>query len=47
MLVPVAIGMRLGQQVQDRLDGERLRTVILMVLVLAGANFLRQAIVAG
>ena len=47
MLVPVAIGMRIGQQVQDRLDGERLRTMILTVLVLAGANFLRQAFFAG
>ncbi len=47
MLLPVGIGMWLGQQVQDRLDGERLRTVILIVLVLAGANFLRQAFFAG
>ncbi len=47
MLVPVGIGMRLGQKVQDRLDSERLRTLILVVLVLAGANFLRQALVAG
>ncbi len=47
MLVPVGIGMRLGQTVQDRLDGERLRRLILLVLVLAGANFLRQAAFAG
>ena len=47
MLVPVGIGMRLGQQVQDRLDGERLRTLILLVLAVAGANFLRQAIFGG
>jgi len=46
MLIPVAIGMRIGQVVQDRLDGERLRTLILWVLVLAGANFLRQALFA-
>jgi len=46
MLVPVGIGMRLGQTVQDKLDGERLRTLILLVLVLAGANFLRMAFFA-
>jgi len=46
MLVPVAIGMRLGQTVQDRLDGERLRMLILWVLVIAGGNFLRQALFA-
>lgn len=44
LLVPVGIGMRLGQGVQDRLDGERLRTLILIVLGVAGLNFLRQAL---
>ena len=47
MLLPVGVGMRLGQTVQDRLDGERLRMLILLVLVLAGANFLRRAIFGG
>lgn len=44
MLAPVAIGMRLGQILQDRLDGERLRMLILLVLVIAGLNFLRLAV---
>ena len=44
MLVPVSIGMRLGQFLQDKLDAERLRTLILLVLVIAGLNFLRQAV---
>lgn len=47
MLIPVGIGMRLGQIVQDRLDGSRLRVLILLVLVLAGLNFLRQALLTG
>lgn len=44
LLLPTALGMWLGQRVQDRLDGERLKRWMLVVLVLAGANFLRRAV---
>ncbi len=47
MLIPAAIGMRLGQTIQDRLPAEAFRKVILTVLVLAGLNFLRRAFFGG
>ncbi len=47
MLIPAAIGMRLGQTIQDRLPAETFRKIILTVLVLAGLNFLRRAFFSG
>ncbi len=47
LILPTAFGMWLGQQVQDRLDGEVFRRWILIVLMLAGANFMRRAVFGG
>jgi len=44
LILPTALGMWLGQKVQDRLDGEVFRRWILVVLLLAGANFVRRAV---
>lgn len=44
LVLPTALGMWLGQQVQDRLDGAVFRRWILIVLLAAGANFMRRAI---
>lgn len=47
LLLPTALGMWLGQQVQDRLDAEVLKRWILIVLLVAGANFVRRALLGG
>lgn len=47
LLLPTALGMWLGQRVQDRMDADKLKRAILLVLLVAGANFLRRAIMGG
>ena len=47
LVLPTALGMWIGQRVQDRLDGDVFKRWILIVLLLAGANFLRRAIFGG
>jgi len=47
LLLPTALGMWLGQRVQDRMDADRLKTAILLVLLVAGANFIRRAVFGG
>lgn len=44
LVFPALVGMAMGAVVQHRLDQERFRTVILTVLVLAGLNLVRRAI---
>ena len=44
LVFPALAGAAIGVVVQDRLDQERFRTVILTVLVLAGLNLVRRAI---
>ncbi|WP_068118071.1 sulfite exporter TauE/SafE family protein [Tropicimonas marinistellae] len=44
MLVPALAGMWIGQRVQDGLDQEMFRKATLVVLMLAGLNLLRRAI---
>ena len=44
LVFPALAGASIGVVVQDRLDQERFRTVILTVLVLAGLNLVRRAI---
>jgi uncharacterized membrane protein YfcA len=44
LVLPTVMGMWLGQLVQDRLDGDVFKRWILIVLLLAGANFLRRAL---
>lgn len=43
LVLPVAIGMYFGLKLQDRLDPETFRKVVLWILILAGLNFLRRA----
>ena len=47
LLIPTAIGMWLGQQIQDRLDADVLKRGMLIVLLIAGANFVGRAIFGG
>ena len=47
LLAPTALGMWIGQRVQDRLDGEIFKRWILIVLLVAGANFMRRAFFGG
>ena len=44
LVVPALAGVAMGVAVQDRLDQERFRTVILALLVLAGLNLVRRAV---
>ncbi|MDE0521380.1 MAG: sulfite exporter TauE/SafE family protein [Boseongicola sp.] len=44
LVVPALAGVAVGVAVQDRLDQERFRTVILALLVLAGLNLVRRAV---
>lgn len=44
MVVPAMIGMAAGLAVQDRLDQQRFRRATLVVLVVAGLNLLRRAL---
>ncbi|WP_112321806.1 sulfite exporter TauE/SafE family protein [Oceanibium sediminis] len=44
LIVPAVGGMLLGQIAQDRLDQQRFKRVTLVVLVVAGANLLRRAL---
>ncbi|NND21198.1 MAG: sulfite exporter TauE/SafE family protein [Silicimonas sp.] len=43
---PALIGMWLGFLVQDRLDQDRFRKITLIVLVVAGLNLIRRAVIA-
>ncbi|MEM8631535.1 MAG: sulfite exporter TauE/SafE family protein [Pseudomonadota bacterium] len=45
MVIPAFVGMALGMVVQDRLDQEKFRTITLIVLVIAGLNLVRRALV--
>lgn len=45
MCVPAAVGMGVGLRLQDRLDPDRFRRAILVVLCLAGLNLLRRGLV--
>ena len=44
MVLPAMLGMRIGQQVQTRLDQEAFRRATLIVLIVAGLNLVRRAI---
>ncbi|MXY32617.1 MAG: TSUP family transporter, partial [Boseongicola sp. SB0664_bin_43] len=44
LVLPALAGAAAGVAVQDRLDQERFRTLILTVLVLAGLNLVRRAV---
>ncbi|MEJ6390959.1 sulfite exporter TauE/SafE family protein [Gymnodinialimonas ulvae] len=44
LLVPTVLGMVVGFRIGDRLDAERTRKIILIVLVIAGANLIRRGI---
>ncbi|NDV02509.1 sulfite exporter TauE/SafE family protein [Pseudoroseicyclus tamaricis] len=44
LTIPAVAAMRLGQQVQDRIDQKTFRRVILVVLLVAGANLIRRAL---
>lgn len=44
LLIPTYIGMQIGFRIGDRMDGERIRKVILIVLVVAGANLIRRGL---
>ena len=44
LVLPALAGVAIGFVIQDRLDQERFRTLVLAVLVLAGLNLVRRAI---
>ncbi len=44
MIIPVAIGQTLGNLVQDRLDQKKFRRMTLIVLIIAGLNLIRRAV---
>lgn len=44
LIVPAALGMWLGFQMQDRLDAERFRRWTLLVLIVIALNLMRQAL---
>ena len=44
LLPPALIGMALGMMVQDRLDQQKFRMVVLVVLALAGLNLIRRGL---
>ena len=44
LVVPAALGMALGFAIQDKLDQERFRWAILLVLTLAGLNLVRRGL---
>lgn len=44
LIVPAALGMWLGFQLQDRLDAERFRRWTLLVLIVIALNLLRRAV---
>ena len=44
LVLPALVGVVIGVAIQDRLDQERFRTLILLVLVLAGLNLVRRAV---
>ena len=45
LLIPTFIGMQIGFRIGDRMDGERIRKTILIVLVIAGINLIRRAVI--
>ena len=42
MVVPAFVGMLIGQRINDRIDQTAFRRATLLVLLLAGLNFLRR-----
>lgn len=44
LVLPVLLGQTLGNKVQDRLDQKKFRRATLIVLIIAGANLVRKAI---
>ena len=44
LLPPALIGMALGVKVQDKLDQQKFRTVVLVVLAFAGLNLIRRGV---
>ena len=44
LVLPAMAGAVVGVTIQDRLDQERFRTLVLLVLVLAGLNLVRRAV---
>ncbi len=42
LLIPTFIGMKIGFMIGDQLDAERIRKIILVVLVIAGVNLIRR-----
>lgn len=44
MILPAMLGMWVGMRVQDRLDQDRFKRAVLVVLVLAGLNLLRRGL---
>ena len=44
LLVPALIGMVVGFAVQDRLDQQKFRVVVLVVLMVAGLNLIRRGV---
>ncbi len=44
LVIPALAGAAIGVAIQDRLDQGRFRTLVLVVLVLAGLNLVRRAI---
>ncbi|MEO0486288.1 MAG: sulfite exporter TauE/SafE family protein [Pseudomonadota bacterium] len=45
LLIPAYLGMLIGFWLSDRMDQQRFRTVTLIVLVVAGLNLIRKAVV--
>lgn len=44
MIVPVMLGQTIGNMVQDRLDQKKFRRMTLFVLIIAGLNLIRRAV---
>lgn len=44
MLLPALAGLAIGFRIQDRLDQEKFRTATLLVLIVAGLNLIRRAL---
>lgn len=44
LILPAVVGMAIGFAIQDRLDQERFRWVILLVLAVAGLNLIRRGL---
>ena len=43
MILPAMLGMKAGLRVHDRLDQDAFRRMTLVVLILAGLNLIRRA----